>query len=152
MTLPGRAHIQALSAALPLLDTTRLQAWGHLLAKRLPAGGRLLVAGNGGSAAEAQHLTSELVGRFRAERAPLSAIALHADTSSVTAITNDYGPDEVFARQVRAPGMKLRVAISRGVLSIGQGGWWGYELNPVSRILNSQPLGSPQRVAADRWR
>lgn len=104
MTLPGRAHIQALTAALPLLDTDRLQAWGRLLAEKLPAGGRLMVAGNGGSAAEAQHLTSELVGRYQAERAPLSAIALHADTSSLTAITNDYGPHEVFARQVRAHG------------------------------------------------
>ncbi|MGW2546746.1 SIS domain-containing protein, partial [Kitasatospora sp. NPDC001574] len=64
----------------------------------------ILAAGNGGSAAEAQHQTSELVGRFRADRAPLSAIALHADSSSVTAITNDYGPDVVFARQVRAHG------------------------------------------------
>nr|WP_024127265.1 D-glycero-beta-D-manno-heptose 1-phosphate adenylyltransferase [Streptomyces sp. F8]AHE40001.1 RfaE bifunctional protein [Streptomyces sp. F8] len=104
MTRSGRAHIQALTAALPLLDTNRLHAWGRLLADKLPTGGRLLVAGNGGSAAEAQHLTSELVGRYRAERAPLSAIALHADTSSLTAITNDYGPHEVFARQVRAHG------------------------------------------------
>ncbi|GAA3086889.1 hypothetical protein GCM10020000_87000 [Streptomyces olivoverticillatus] len=104
MTLSGRAHIQTLATALPLLDTDRLQAWGHHLADRLPAGGRLLVAGNGGSAAEAQHLTSELVGRYRAEREPLSAIALHADSSSVTAIANDYGTDELFARQVRAHG------------------------------------------------
>lgn len=104
MTTLGRAHIQALATALPLLDTARLQAWGRVLADRLPAGGRLLVAGNGGSAAEAQHLTSELVGRFRIERAPLSAIALHADSSSVTAIANDYGAEEVFARQVRAHG------------------------------------------------
>ncbi|MFF8992542.1 PfkB family carbohydrate kinase [Streptomyces sp. NPDC014983] len=104
MTLPGRAHIQALTAALPLLETDRLTTWGRLLAERLPAGGRLLVAGNGGSAAEAQHLTSELVGRYQAERAPLSAIALHADTSSLTAVINDYGPHEVFARQVRAHG------------------------------------------------
>ncbi|WP_411150167.1 PfkB family carbohydrate kinase [Streptomyces sp. A30] len=104
MPLSGRAHIQALAAALPLLDTDRLQTWGSHLADRLPAGGRLLVAGNGGSAAEAQHLTSELVGRFRAERPPLSAIALHADSSSVTAIANDYGSEEVFARQVRAHG------------------------------------------------
>ncbi|WP_372482475.1 D-glycero-beta-D-manno-heptose 1-phosphate adenylyltransferase [Streptomyces bambusae] len=86
------------------LDTAALDRWGKALATALEAGGRLLVAGNGGSAAEAQHLTSELVGRFRAERAPLSAIALHADSSSVTAITNDYGPDQVFARQVRAHG------------------------------------------------
>ncbi|MFE2268437.1 PfkB family carbohydrate kinase [Streptomyces lavendulae] len=104
MTLSGRAHIQALITALPGLDTGRLRSWGGLLADRLPAGARLLVAGNGGSAAEAQHLTSELVGRYRTERAPLSAIALHTDSSSVTAITNDYGVSEVFARQVRAHG------------------------------------------------
>jgi D-sedoheptulose 7-phosphate isomerase len=62
------------------------------------------VAGNGGSAAEAQHLTAELVGRYVAERPPLSAIALHAETSSLTAIGNDYGPAETFARQVAAHG------------------------------------------------
>jgi phosphoheptose isomerase len=64
----------------------------------------LLAAGNGGSAAEAQHLTAELVGRYRGEREPLSAIALHTDTSALTALGNDYGFDEVFARQVRAHG------------------------------------------------
>jgi D-sedoheptulose 7-phosphate isomerase len=78
--------------------------WGRCLATMYDAGGRLLVCGNGGSAAEAQHLTGELVGRFRYERHPLSAIALHADTSSVTAIVNDYGEEEIFARQVRAHG------------------------------------------------
>ena len=58
----------------------------------------------GGSAAQAQHLTAELVGRYETEREPLSAICLHADTSSLTAISNDYGVDEAFARQVRAHG------------------------------------------------
>jgi phosphoheptose isomerase len=104
MTTSGRAHLQALAAALPLLDTDRLEAWGRELADRLTAGGRLLVAGNGGSAAEAQHLTSELVGRFDAERTPLSALALHADSCAVTAIVNDYGAEEIYARQVRAHG------------------------------------------------
>ncbi|WP_285903012.1 SIS domain-containing protein, partial [Frankia sp. AiPs1] len=79
-------------------------AWGGRLAAVLAAGGRLLAAGNGGSAAEAQHLTAELVGRFRDDRPPMSAIALHADTSALTAIGNDFGYDDVFARQVRAHG------------------------------------------------
>ena len=79
-----------------------LARWAAVLAERLGQGSRLLVAGNGGSAAEAQHLTAELVGRYDGERTPFSAIALHADTSSVTAIGNDYGYAEVFARQVRA--------------------------------------------------
>ncbi|MCP2263065.1 SIS domain-containing protein [Promicromonospora thailandica] len=82
----------------------RIEAWGGDLADRLLSGHRLLVAGNGGSAAEAQHLTAELVGRFEGERVPLAAIALHAETSSLSAIVNDYGQDEMFARQVAAHG------------------------------------------------
>ncbi|MDX2692873.1 D-sedoheptulose-7-phosphate isomerase [Streptomyces ipomoeae] len=78
--------------------------WGITLADRLGAGARLLVAGNGGSAAQAQHLTAELVGRYRDDRPPFSALALHADTSSTTAIANDYGVQEIFARQVAAHG------------------------------------------------
>ncbi|MEU8262117.1 SIS domain-containing protein [Micromonospora sp. NPDC048999] len=99
-------HLTLLAAALlPLRGSEQLLArWGGELAHRLAAGGRLLVAGNGGSAAEAQHLTAELVGKLRADRAPLSAIALHAETSALTAIGNDYGFPEVFARQVRAHG------------------------------------------------
>nr|WP_307038029.1 SIS domain-containing protein [Arthrobacter sp. B3I4] len=85
-------------------QSARLAAWGGELARRLLAGNRLLAAGNGGSAAEAQHLTAELVGRFDGERAPFSAISLHADTSAVTAIGNDYGFEELYARQVRAHG------------------------------------------------
>ncbi|MCP3781946.1 SIS domain-containing protein [Micromonospora sp. A3M-1-15] len=99
-------HLTRLAAALlPLRDAEQLLArWGGELAHRLATGGRLLVAGNGGSAAEAQHLTAELVGKLRDDREPLSAIALHAETSALTAIGNDYGYDEVFARQVRAHG------------------------------------------------
>jgi len=85
-------------------DAHIVEAWGRVLAERLTAGGRLLAVGNGGSAAEAQHLTAELVGRFLAERRPLSAISLCAESSSVTAIVNDYGTDEMFARQVEAHG------------------------------------------------
>jgi phosphoheptose isomerase len=81
-----------------------IRAWGERLATTLVGGGRLLAVGNGGSAAEAQHLTAELVGRWCKDRRPLSAIALCAETSSLTAILNDYGPEEVFARQVEAHG------------------------------------------------
>ncbi len=66
------------------------------------AGGTLLTFGNGGSAADAQHLAAEMVGRFRRDRRPLSAVALTVDSSAMTSIGNDYGFDEVFARQVRA--------------------------------------------------
>jgi D-sedoheptulose 7-phosphate isomerase len=85
--------------ATPVVDR-----WGAALADRLGSGSRLLVAGNGGSAAQAQHLTAELVGRYRDDRPPFSALALHADTSSTTAIANDYGVQEIFARQVAAHG------------------------------------------------
>ncbi|GGR92804.1 hypothetical protein GCM10010169_41400 [Micromonospora fulviviridis] len=100
------AHLSGLAAALlPYRrEAERLAGWGTELAWTLARGGRLLVAGNGGSAAEAQHLTAELVGKLRDDREPLSAIALHAETSALTAIGNDYGYDEVFARQVRAHG------------------------------------------------
>jgi len=107
MALPaGRRHLAELERPLRDLhrDAPRLERWGRRLADVLVGGGRLLTAGNGGSAAEAQHLAGELVGRYRDDRAPFSAIALCAESASVTAIGNDYGADEVFARQVRAHG------------------------------------------------
>jgi D-sedoheptulose 7-phosphate isomerase len=106
-TLPtGRAHLAALAKALGSLENEvdRVDAWGCHLAGVLMGGGRLLAVGNGGSAALAQHLTSELVGRYRDDRPAFSALALHAEGSSFTSITNDYGADVAFARQVRAHG------------------------------------------------
>lgn len=115
-TAAGNAVLVHLDNVLPALDSLRSQsgrlaAWGVELGHRLLLGQRLLAAGNGGSAAEAQHLTAELVGRFDGERVPFSAISLHAETSAVTAIANDYGYDEVFARQVRAHGRSGDVLI-----------------------------------------
>lgn len=107
-------HFEALIGAVERTNTDidRLARWGRHLADILAAGGRLLACGNGGSAAEAQHLTAELVGRFRAERRPLSAIALHADTSALTAIVNDYGAEEMFARGVHAHGQRGDVLVA----------------------------------------
>jgi D-sedoheptulose 7-phosphate isomerase len=100
-----RHFVELVSAAARMRPAAaQLADWGGHLAAVLTAGGRLLACGNGGSAAEAQHLTAELVGRFKDERQPLSAIALHADTSAATAIVNDYGIEEMFARGVRAHG------------------------------------------------
>jgi D-sedoheptulose 7-phosphate isomerase len=109
-----RTHMRALADAVDRVgpEADRLAMWGRQLADVLTRGGRLLACGNGGSAAEAQHLTAELVGRFREERKPMSAIALHADTSALTAIGNDYGIDEIFARGVRAHGRPGDVLIS----------------------------------------
>ena len=99
-------HVGRLRTALadfgPCVETAT--AWGQQLAPVLRGGGRLLAVGNGGSAAHAQHLTAELVGRYLDDRAPYSAICLCAETSSLTAIANDYPPSELFARQVEAHG------------------------------------------------
>lgn len=100
-------HLPQLRRALADLERQAclVDRWGTELAAVLGAGGRLLAAGNGGSAAEAQHLTAELVGRFETpDRRPLSAIALGADTSSLTAIGNDFGFEHAFGRQVTAHG------------------------------------------------
>ncbi|TMR90846.1 D-sedoheptulose-7-phosphate isomerase [Nonomuraea basaltis] len=98
------AHLEKLWNTLEKVDdqAVTVRAWGGKLAGVLASGGRLLACGNGGSAAEAQHLTAELVGRFRDDRRPYAAIPLHADGSSLTAIANDFGVDEIYARQVRA--------------------------------------------------
>ena len=116
---PLDSHLSGLAAALPAyrVAADRLAGWGRDLAWHLGQGGRLLVAGNGGSAAEAQHLAAELVGKMTADRRPLSAIALTAETAGLTAISNDYGFEEVFARQVRAhgrPGDVLMVLSTSG--------------------------------------
>ena len=79
-------------------------AAAHLLAGTLSAGGKILIFGNGGSAADAQHLAAEFVNRFQVERPPLAALALTTDTSVLTSIANDYAFAEVFAKQVRALG------------------------------------------------
>ncbi|MDT7729223.1 MAG: D-sedoheptulose 7-phosphate isomerase [Actinomycetota bacterium] len=107
-------HFTALCVALERTTSSapQVREWGRHLAGVLTRGGRLLTCGNGGSAAEAQHLSGELVGRFVHDRQPLSAIALHADTSAATAIVNDYGEHELFARQVRAHGRPGDVLIA----------------------------------------
>ncbi len=75
-----------------------------MMAKCIKNGGKILICGNGGSAADAQHMSGELLGRFLMERKPLPAVALTVDTSTLTAVGNDYGYDEVFARQVSGLG------------------------------------------------
>src|SRR3954469_13584908 len=99
-------HLQELTTALGRFShcVDVVDDWGVRLTRVLEGGGRLLAAGNGGSAAQAQHLTAELVGRYREDRAPFSAICLSAETSSLTAICNDYPASELFARQVEAHG------------------------------------------------
>lgn len=83
-----------------------VNASGAVIADVLAAGGKLMLCGNGGSAADSQHIAAELTGRFLRDRAPLAGLALSTDTSALTCIGNDYGFDEVFERQVRGLGRK----------------------------------------------
>lgn len=95
-----KEHLEV-AKALPALASAVSSAV-DLIATSLEAGGTLLLCGNGGSAADAQHIAAELTGRFLREREPLRALALHGNTSALTAIGNDYGYDRVFARELAA--------------------------------------------------
>ena len=105
-------HLKMITAMQTGLDV--IVSAGELIARCLDRGGKVLLCGNGGSAAEAQHIAAELLGRYRVERPGLAAIALSADTSTLTAVGNDFGFERVFARQVEALGRPgdVLVAIS----------------------------------------
>jgi len=83
-----------------------------LLAAALRAGGKVLACGNGGSAADAQHFAAELINRFEVERAPLAAVALTTDSSTLTSIANDYAYEQVFSKQVRGIGRRGDVLLA----------------------------------------
>jgi len=90
----------------------RIARVAQLVCEALESGRKILLYGNGGSAADAQHIAAEMVGRFQRERRPLAAIALTTDTSILTSIGNDYGYEQVFVRQIRALGSNGDVAIA----------------------------------------
>ena len=108
-----REHLEA---AQKLLDShlENIQRSGDLICSALRKGQKILFCGNGGSAADAQHIAAELVGRYEDQRRAWPAIALTTDTSALTAVSNDYGYEQVFARQVEALGSRgdVLVAIS----------------------------------------
>ncbi|HEX6267741.1 MAG TPA: phosphoheptose isomerase [Burkholderiales bacterium] len=85
---------------------------GALLAEALRGGGKVLACGNGGSAADAQHFAAELINRFEIERAPLAAVALTTDSSTLTSIANDYAYEQVFAKQLRGIGRRGDVLLA----------------------------------------
>ena len=108
---------QELNEHLITLDVTTksigsaLEVVANICIDSLKQGGKILIFGNGGSAADAQHIAAELVGRYKLERKGLSAIALSTDTSSLTAIANDYGYEHVFDRQIEALANPKDVAV-----------------------------------------
>lgn len=88
----------------------RIISGADRIASCLASGHKILIFGNGGSAADAQHITAEFVNRFKIERPPLAAIALTTDTSIITSISNDYRFDDIFAKQINALGKKGDIA------------------------------------------
>ena len=98
---------QVMESALP----EQMEKVAQLIESALRRGNKILFCGNGGSAADSQHLAAEFVGRFQTERRGLPAMALTVDTSILTAVANDYGYDRVFARQVEALGQKGDVLV-----------------------------------------
>jgi len=103
------------------------------IVKSLNNGNKLLVFGNGGSAADSQHIAAELVGRFKKERRPLAAIALTTNTSTLSALANDYGYNAVFSRQVEALGKKGDVAL--GISTSGNSS------NVIEAVKKARSLG-----------
>ena len=135
------------------------------LARTLAEGGKLLCFGNGGSAADAQHLAAELVNRFQLERPPLPALALTTDSSILTAIGNDYHFDEVFVKQIKALGREgdlalgistsgrsanvlkaLAAARGRGIFTVGLTGRDGGEMEHLCEVLIQAPSGDTPRI------
>jgi D-sedoheptulose 7-phosphate isomerase len=109
--LSARVSAQFAESVQLKLEASRLLAApiaraAELLARTLKAGGKVLACGNGGSAADAQHFAAELINRFEMERAPLAAIALTTDTSTLTSIANDYAYEQVFSKQLRGIGRR----------------------------------------------
>ena len=92
-------------------NTKTIEECAHILAKALQNGGKILLFGNGGSAADCQHIAAEFVNRFQIERPPLAAIALTCDTSIITSIGNDYSYEDIFLKQVQALGRKGDIAL-----------------------------------------
>jgi D-sedoheptulose 7-phosphate isomerase len=160
---PIRAHLSLSLAALEratqdasLLAAARKIA--DVIAGALRAGNKLLIIGNGGSAADAQHIAAEIVGRYKQERPAYAAMALTTDTSALTAIANDYGFEQVFARQVAGLGRRgdvllglttsgrspnilaaLRTARERGLVTVGFTGSRGETLGALCDHLLVAP-------------
>jgi len=153
-------HNRLIAECLPSLTSA-----AHVLIEAYRTGHKALFFGNGGSAADAQHLAAEFVGRYLRNRDPMPALALNANTSAVTAIGNDYGYEEIFARQLKAlanPG-DVAVAISTsgnspnviqavlcarglGLFTIGITGTLGGRLRDLVDVLIAAPSEETPRI------
>ena len=159
-----QSHQQTLTRVIEQLIPA-IQKGSDMITGVLQAGSKVLIAGNGGSAADAQHIAAELTGRYEKERKALPAIALTVDTSALTAISNDYGYDHVFSRQIAAlarPG-DLFIAISTsgnskniihalltakeyGCVTLGLSGRDGGEMNTLCDLNIVVPDNTTARI------
>ena len=163
----SQAAIQAFAEDAEAVGT--LLAMANAITLALRRGGKLLIAGNGGSAADAQHIAAEFLARMNYDRAPLAAIALTTDSSALTAISNDYGFVHVFERQVHALGrpgdvllaistsgrspniaLALRAARERGMVTLGFTGAQGFSATPGGAAVERCELllRAPSNVTA----
>ena len=159
-----REHLKTAQATLKYIADP-LEIAANLCINSLQNGGKILIFGNGGSAADAQHIAAELVGRYKVERKGLSAIALTTDTSALTSIGNDYGYNHVFDRQVEALANKgdvaigistggssdnvisaLRLAKKMGCKTIGFSGRDGGEMNALCDVNLVVPAEDTPRI------
>ena len=146
-------------------DCSKILSSANLMIESLGMGGKIMFCGNGGSAADSQHLSAELVGRYLKNRKPIASIALTTDTSAITAISNDISFDEIFSRQIESIGKKndvlyaistsgkskniikaLEVAKKIGIKTIGMTGSEVTTMNSLCDILVSAPAKRPDRI------
>ena len=157
-------HEKTIKAVIETMQEPLIKA-SQLAVDTLKAGNKIILCGNGGSAADAQHIAAELTGRYKTERKGLSAIAITTDTSALTAIGNDYGYDRVFDRQVEALANKgdliigistsgnsknvlnaLNLAKSLGCKTLGLSGRDGGAMNEVCDINLVVPSNDTPRI------
>ena len=157
-------HLTTLDATMKSIGSA-LEVAANICIGSLKQGGKILIFGNGGSAADAQHIAAELVGRYKLERKGLSAIALSTDTSSLTAIANDYGYEHVFDRQIEALANPEDVAVgistsgnssnvinalqsakNIGCKSIGLSGKFGGDMNKLCDVNLVIPANDTARI------
>lgn len=158
-----KAHLEVANSVISIDEA--VMSLANLALQTLKNGNKILICGNGGSAADAQHFAAELTGRYKSERISLPAIALTTDTSAITAIGNDYGYDEVFARQLSGVGNSgdlligistsgnstnilkaLQIAKQKGIKTAGLSGKGGGEMNSLCDINVVVPSNDTARI------
>lgn len=144
---------------------TKIKEASELILDSIKDGGKIMFCGNGGSAADSQHLAAELIGRYKKNRKPIAGLALTTDTSTITAISNDFSFDDIFTRQIEALGRKgdilyaistsgesknimnaINVAQEMKIKTIGITGNKKSEMNDKCDVTINVPANSPDRI------